>query len=69
MQAMNLFLRDGEVVFHCSGCERDFYVDADRPFVPQLRALSYDHHCWAPDRALGRSLSASPTMRSLPLEL
>jgi hypothetical protein len=45
MQSMNLFLRDGDVIFHCSGCARDFYVDADKAFVPQLRALSYEHHC------------------------
>ena len=46
MQTMNLHMRDGEVVFHCAGCTRDFYVDSTKPFVPQLRAISYDHHCY-----------------------
>jgi hypothetical protein len=49
MQTMNLHMRDGEVVFHCTGCARDFYVDSAQPFVPQLRSISYDHHCYAPE--------------------
>jgi hypothetical protein len=47
MQTMTLHMRDGDVVFHCTGCARDFYVDATKPFVPQLREISYGHHCYA----------------------
>jgi hypothetical protein len=46
MQAMSLYMRDGDVVFHCTGCARDFYVDASKPFVPQLRDIGYGHHCY-----------------------
>jgi hypothetical protein len=46
MQTMNLHMRDGAVIFHCTGCARDFYVDSTKPFVPQLREISYGHHCY-----------------------
>jgi ribosomal protein L31 len=50
MQTMNLHMRDGEVIFHCTGCARDFYVDSTQPFVPQLRDISSGHHCyWLPE--------------------
>ena len=46
MQTMTLHLRDGEVRLHCAGCARDFFVDSSKPFVPQLREISYGHHCY-----------------------
>jgi hypothetical protein len=45
MQTMNVHLHNGDVTFRCSGCGSEFLIDAAQPFVPQLRALSYDHHC------------------------
>jgi hypothetical protein len=46
MQTMTLHMQNGEVIFHCAGCARDFYVDSSKPFVPQLREMSYGHHCY-----------------------
>jgi hypothetical protein len=45
MPTMNVHLHNGDVTFRCSGCGSDFLIDAAQPFVPQLRAVSYDHHC------------------------
>jgi hypothetical protein len=45
MESMQLHLRNGEVIFHCAGCARDFFVDRTKPFVAQLRSISYEHYC------------------------
>jgi hypothetical protein len=45
MQTITLHMRDGDVIFHCAGCARDFYIDTKKPFVPQLRAMSFGHNC------------------------
>jgi hypothetical protein len=43
---MTLYMRNGGVVFHCTRCQRSFDVDTTKPFVPQLREMSYGHHCY-----------------------
>ncbi|MDT7570558.1 MAG: hypothetical protein QOE05_732 [Actinomycetota bacterium] len=46
MQTMTLYMRNGDVVLHCTSCQRSFGVDTTTAFVPQLRDISNQHHCY-----------------------
>jgi hypothetical protein len=48
MHKMKLLLRESVIVLGCLGCGQEFTIDPDAPFIPQLRAFSYDHHCRLP---------------------
>jgi hypothetical protein len=45
MHKMRLLIREGAIVLGCLGCGQEFTIDPDTPFIPQLRAVSYDHYC------------------------